>query len=43
MATSLRRLRDLGESNARIAQLLDISATDVRKGLAPVAENSGEA
>ena len=35
MAASLRRLRDLGESNARIAQLLDISAADVRKALAP--------
>lgn len=34
MATSLRRLRDLGESNARIAQLLDVSAVEVKKMLA---------
>jgi hypothetical protein len=42
MATSLRRLRDLGESNARIAQLLDISAADVRKTLARVDSAAGE-
>ncbi|HZL05757.1 MAG TPA: hypothetical protein VFE45_10130 [Coriobacteriia bacterium] len=36
IAASLRRLRDLGESTARIAQLLSISAADVRKALAPV-------
>jgi len=31
IATSLRRLRALGESNARIAQLLDVSAADVKR------------
>ena len=36
MATSLRRLRDLGESNARIAQLLDVSAVEVKRMLALV-------
>ena len=35
MAANLRCLRDLGESNARIAQLLDIGAADVRKALSP--------
>ena len=34
MASNLRRLRDLGESNSRIAQLLEINASDVRKALA---------
>ena len=43
MATSLRRLRDLGESNARIAKLLDISAADVRKTLTVVDTKATEA
>lgn len=34
IAASLRRLRELGESNARIAQLLGITTADVRKALA---------
>lgn len=42
MATNLRRLRDLGESNVRIAKLLDISAADVRRSLTVVDADVGE-